>query len=105
VSTLSREATKSALLAYFGSGTDVNRHARICRLWVTSGPACAGAISFPLPHPLGLIDAYTVYVGFDPVRARTAGKEEGACQAPPSRRQSRTRQHWSRLGIARRRRA
>ena len=26
-------------------------------------------ISFPLPQPLGLIDAYVVYVGFDPVGA------------------------------------
>jgi len=28
------------------------------------------AISFPLPQPLGLMDAYVVYVGFDPIGAK-----------------------------------
>ena len=27
-------------------------------------------VSFPLPQPLGWIDAYTVYVGFDPIGAQ-----------------------------------
>ena len=49
-----------------------------------------GAISFPLPRPLGLIDSYIVYVGFDPAslgppprkkpepkrRAKTAAKPQ-----------------------------
>lgn len=38
-------------------------------------------ISFPLPRPLGLIDSYVVYVGFDPVGARPPEKK-----APPKRR-------------------
>jgi hypothetical protein len=36
-------------------------------------------ISFPLPQPLGLIDAYVVYVGFDPLGAQPQKK-------PPVRR-------------------
>lgn len=40
------------------------------------------AISFPLPQPLGLIDAYTVYVGFDPVGAKPPEKK----RAPVKRR-------------------
>jgi len=35
-------------------------------------------ISFPLPRPLGLIDAYVVYVGFDPLGARPAEKKRPA---------------------------
>jgi hypothetical protein len=31
-------------------------------------------ISYPLPKPLGLIDSYTVYVGFDPLGAQPAKK-------------------------------
>jgi hypothetical protein len=30
------------------------------------------AISFPLPRPVGLIDNYVVYVGFDPAGAAPA---------------------------------
>ena len=36
-------------------------------------------IAFPLPQPLGLIDAYVVYVGFDPVSAQPEKK-------PPAKR-------------------
>jgi hypothetical protein len=36
-------------------------------------------IAFPLPQPLGLIDNYVVYVGFDPVSAQPVKK-------PPARR-------------------
>jgi hypothetical protein len=32
-------------------------------------------ISFPLPRPLGLLDAYVVYVGFDPVGAKPPPKK------------------------------
>ena len=32
-------------------------------------------ISFPLPRPLGLIDSYVVYVGFDPAGARPPEKK------------------------------
>jgi hypothetical protein len=39
-------------------------------------------ISFPLPRPLGLIDSYVVYVGFDPVGAKPPEKKK----APPKRR-------------------
>jgi hypothetical protein len=39
-------------------------------------------ISFPLPRPLGLIDSYVVYVGFDPLGAKP--------QKPPARHRSRT---------------
>jgi hypothetical protein len=35
-------------------------------------------ISFPLPRPLGLIDAYVVYVGFDPAGARPPEKKKPA---------------------------
>lgn len=38
-------------------------------------------ISFPLPRPLGLIDSYVVYVGFDPMGAKPPEKK-----APPKRR-------------------
>jgi hypothetical protein len=38
-------------------------------------------ISFPLPRPIGLIDSYVVYVGFDPVSAKPPEKK-----APPKRR-------------------
>ena len=34
-------------------------------------------ISFPLPRPLGLIDSYVVYVGFDPAGARPPEKKPG----------------------------
>ena len=56
-----------------GSEPDALR--RLSPARVTSRPACAGAISFPLPQPLGLIDAYTVYVGFDPVGAKPPDKK------------------------------
>jgi hypothetical protein len=36
-------------------------------------------LAFPLPQPLGLIDAYVVYVGFDPVSAQPEKK-------PPAKR-------------------
>ena len=36
------------------------------------------AISFPLPRPLGLIDSYVVYVGFDPAGARPPEKKKPA---------------------------
>src|ERR1035437_7212699 len=36
-------------------------------------------IAFPLPQPLGLIDAYVVYVGFDPVSAK------GETKKPPDK--------------------
>jgi hypothetical protein len=36
-------------------------------------------ISYPLPRPLGLIDSYTVYVGFDPIGAQPEKK-------PPAKR-------------------
>ena len=36
-------------------------------------------IAFPLPQPLGLIDAYVVYVGFDPIGAQPVKK-------PPAKR-------------------
>jgi len=36
------------------------------------------AISFPLPRPLGLIDSYVVYVGFDPISARPPEKKKPA---------------------------
>ena len=39
-------------------------------------------ISFPLPQPLGLMDAYVVYVGFDPVGAKPPEKKK----APVKRR-------------------
>ncbi|MGN6569889.1 MAG: hypothetical protein ACTHLO_00565 [Pseudolabrys sp.] len=35
-------------------------------------------ISFPLPRPLGLIDSYVVYVGFDPIGARPPEKKKPA---------------------------
>ena len=38
-------------------------------------------ISFPLPQPLGLIDAYVVYVGFDFGRRAAAGEEKTRGQA------------------------
>jgi hypothetical protein len=34
-------------------------------------------ISFPLPQPLGLIDSYVVYVGFDPLAAQEKKKPAG----------------------------
>ena len=37
-------------------------------------------ISFPLPRPLGLIDAYVVYVGFDPAGARPPEKKKPAAR-------------------------
>ena len=40
------------------------------------------AISFPLPQPLGLMDAYVVYVGFDPIGAKPPEKKK----APVKRR-------------------
>jgi hypothetical protein len=35
-------------------------------------------ISFPLPRPLGLIDSYVVYVGFDPLGAKPPEKKKQA---------------------------
>jgi len=40
-------------------------------------------ISFPLPKPIGLIDAYVVYVGFDPVGAQQE-KKKPAPKAKPA---------------------
>ena len=39
-------------------------------------------IAFPLPQPLGLIDAYVVYVGFDPVGAQPEKKKPPAKRKP-----------------------
>ena len=39
-------------------------------------------ISFPLPQPLGLIDAYTVYVGFDALGAQPEKKKPAAKRKP-----------------------
>jgi len=39
-------------------------------------------IAFPLPQPLGLIDAYVVYVGFDPVSAQPEKKKPPAKRKP-----------------------
>jgi hypothetical protein len=36
------------------------------------------SISFPLPRPLGLIDSYVVYVGFDPLGAKPPEKKRPA---------------------------
>jgi hypothetical protein len=36
------------------------------------------AISFPLPQPLGLIDSYLVYVGFDPLGAKPPERKKPA---------------------------
>ena len=32
-------------------------------------------VSFPLPHPLGVIDSYVIYVGFDPMAVQPAKKK------------------------------
>jgi len=37
-------------------------------------------ISFPLPQPLGLIDSYVVYVGFDPLGAKPPEKKKPAAR-------------------------
>jgi hypothetical protein len=42
-------------------------------------------ITFPLPQPLGLIDAYVVYIGFDPVGA-------GPAKRPPPKRAAKPKQ-------------
>ncbi len=34
-------------------------------------------LAFPLPQPLGLIDRYVVYVGFDPIGAQPEKKPPG----------------------------
>ena len=39
-------------------------------------------IAFPLPQPLGLIDAYVVYVGFDPIGAQPEKKKPPAKRKP-----------------------
>src|SRR5664279_4892356 len=39
-------------------------------------------IAFPLPQPLGVIDAYVVYVGFDPVSAQPEKKKPPAKRKP-----------------------
>ncbi|HEY5377916.1 MAG TPA: hypothetical protein VIJ78_00065 [Pseudolabrys sp.] len=39
-------------------------------------------ISFPLPVPLGLIDSYVVYVGFDPLGAQPAKRKPPAKHKP-----------------------
>lgn len=36
------------------------------------------SISFPLPQPLGLIDSYVVYVGFDPLGAKPPARKKPA---------------------------
>jgi hypothetical protein len=42
-------------------------------------------ISFPLPQPLGLIDSYVVYVGFDPVGAQPEKKRPVAKPKPAAK--------------------
>jgi hypothetical protein len=39
-------------------------------------------VAFPLPQPLGLIDAYVVYVGFDPIGAQPEKKKPPAKRKP-----------------------
>ena len=39
-------------------------------------------IAFPLPQPLGLIDAYVVYVGFDPLGAQPEKKKPPVKRKP-----------------------
>ena len=39
-------------------------------------------IAFPLPRPLGLIDAYVVYVGFDPIGAQPEKKKPPVNRKP-----------------------
>jgi hypothetical protein len=39
-------------------------------------------IAFPLPQPLGLIDSYVVYVGFDPMGAQPEKKKPPAKRKP-----------------------
>jgi hypothetical protein len=39
-------------------------------------------VSYPLPKPLGLIDSYTVYVGFDPIGAQPEKKKLPAKRKP-----------------------
>jgi len=39
-------------------------------------------IAFPLPQPLGLIDTYVVYVGFDPIGAQPEKKKPPAKRKP-----------------------
>ena len=39
-------------------------------------------IAFPLPRPLGLIDAYVVYVGFDPLGAQPEKKKPPVKRKP-----------------------
>ena len=40
-------------------------------------------ISFPLPKPIGTIDAYVVYVGFDPLGAQQEKKKPAARSRKP----------------------
>lgn len=42
-------------------------------------------ISFPLPQPLGLIDSYVVYVGFDPLGAKPEPKRPPAKRKPAAK--------------------
>ena len=44
-------------------------------------------ITFPMPRPIGLIDAYVVYVGFD-ATARGAAKEKAGGKAQAGRPQT-----------------
>ena len=39
-------------------------------------------IAFPLPQPLGLIDAYVIYVGFDPISAQPEKKKPPVKRKP-----------------------
>lgn len=43
-------------------------------------------VSFPLPYPLGIIENYTVYVGFDPIGAHQQKKRRPARRRAPRRR-------------------
>ena len=45
-------------------------------------------ISFPLPQPIANIDAYVVYVGFDPAGAQEKKKPAGKPKQKPKPRQS-----------------
>lgn len=42
-------------------------------------------VTFPLPQPLGLIDAYVVYVGFDPLGAKPEPKRPPARRKPAAK--------------------
>jgi hypothetical protein len=45
-------------------------------------------VTFPLPQPLGLIDSYVVYVGFDPLGAKPEPKRPPARRKPAKPNQS-----------------